>query len=128
MLGLCRLSGIPDLPEARGKMCAAYDPSGALIVCGGGQRFWRPNNNCWQLLKGFSSNWTEIPQIYPVHGAATTFFRGKFWVLGGSTGNKYFISNIYVDFVQVTTAMTTLSLTRCRRTTRERRPGPWRCP
>ena len=88
MLGLCRLSGIPDLPEARGKMCAAYDPSGALIVCGGGQRFWRPNNNCWQLLKGFSSNWTEIPQIYPVHGAATTFFRGKFWVLGGSTG-KY---------------------------------------
>ena len=35
--GLCRLSGVPDLPEARGKMCAAYDPSGAIIVCGGGQ-------------------------------------------------------------------------------------------
>ena len=34
-----------------GKMCAAFDPSGALIVCGGGQRFWRPNNNCWQLIK-----------------------------------------------------------------------------
>ena len=82
------MSGVPDLPEARGKMCAAYDPSGALIVCGGGQRFWRPNNNCWQLIKGFSSNWTEIPQIYPVHGAATTFYRGKFWVLGGSTGNN----------------------------------------
>jgi hypothetical protein len=29
--GLCRLSGVPDLPEARGKLCAAYDPSGALI-------------------------------------------------------------------------------------------------
>ena len=82
--------------------CAAYDPSGALIVCGGGQRFWRPNNNCWQLLKvqhaladdiniisfqGFSSNWTEIPNIYPVHGAATAFYRGKFWIMGGSTGD-----------------------------------------
>ena len=30
-LGLCRLSGVPDLPEARGKLCAAYDPSGAII-------------------------------------------------------------------------------------------------
>ena len=49
--GLCRLSGVPDLPEARGKMCAAYDPSGAVIVCGGGPRFWRPSNNCWQLVK-----------------------------------------------------------------------------
>ena len=77
-------------------MCAAFDPSGALIVCGGGQRFWRPNNNCWQLVKvmmrfriwrsnsftitikppqGFHSNWTEIPNIYPVHGAATAFYR-----------------------------------------------------
>merc|ERR1719499_2119369 len=97
--GLCRLSGVPDLPEARGKMCAAYDPSGALIVCGGGQRFWRPNNNCWQLLKGFSSNWTEIPQIYPVHGAATTFYRGKFWVLGGSTGDDSYDHTI-TDKVQ----------------------------
>jgi len=97
--GLCRLSGIPDLPEARGKMCAAYDPSGALIVCGGGQRFWRPNNNCWQLIKGFSSNWTEIPQIYPVHGAAATFYRGKFWVLGGSTGDDSYDHTI-TDKVQ----------------------------
>ena len=71
LAGLCRLSGVPDLPEvwtiigfessvtfsishfmqARGKMCAAYDPSGAIIVCGGGPRFWRPSNNCWQLVK-----------------------------------------------------------------------------
>ena len=38
--GVCpeRVSGVPDLPEARGKMCAAYDPSGAIIVCGGGPR------------------------------------------------------------------------------------------
>ncbi len=28
----------------------------------------------WQPLKGLPS-WEEIPQIYPVHGAATTFFR-----------------------------------------------------
>jgi hypothetical protein len=28
----------------------------------------------WQLLKGLPA-WEEIPQIYPVHGAATTFFR-----------------------------------------------------
>ena len=25
--------------------------------------------------------------MYPVHGAAVAFFRGKFWVFGGSTGN-----------------------------------------
>lgn len=36
--GICRLSGVPDLPEGRGKMNAAYDPSGAVIVCGGGAR------------------------------------------------------------------------------------------
>jgi hypothetical protein len=29
---------------------------------------------CWQLLKGLPA-WEEIPQIYPVHRAATTFFR-----------------------------------------------------
>ena len=23
-----RISGVPDLPEARGKLCASYDPSG----------------------------------------------------------------------------------------------------
>ena len=28
-----------------------------------------------------------VPQMYPVHGAAVAFFRGKFWVFGGSTGN-----------------------------------------
>lgn len=85
--GLCRLSGVPDLPEARGKLCAAYDPSGAIIVCGGGERFWRPNANCWQMLAGMTGEWQEIPQMYPVHGAAVAFFKGKFWVFGGSTGD-----------------------------------------
>jgi hypothetical protein len=28
----------------------------------------------WQLLEGLPA-WEEIPQIYPVHGAATKFFR-----------------------------------------------------
>ena len=97
--GLCRLSEVPDLPEARGKMSAAYDPSGAIIVCGGGPRFWRPSNNCWQLVKGFTDIWSEIPQMYPVHGAATTFYRGKFWVLGGSTGDDSYDHTI-VDKVQ----------------------------
>jgi len=97
--GLCRLSGVPDLPEARGKMCAAYDPSGAIIVCGGGPRFWRPSNNCWQLVKGYTGTWSEIPQMYPVHGAATTFYRGKFWVLGGSTGDDSYDHTI-TDKVQ----------------------------
>lgn len=75
------------MPEGRGKMCAAYDPSGAIIVCGGGERFWRPNANCWQLLAGAAEEWQDIPQMYPVHGAAVAFFRGKFWVFGGSTGD-----------------------------------------
>jgi len=34
-----------------------------------------------------SSQWELIPQMYPVHGAATAFFQSKFWVLGGSTGD-----------------------------------------
>ena len=85
--GLCRVSGVPDLPEGRGKLCAAYDPSGAIIVCGGGARFWRPNANCWQLVAGATNEWEPIPQMYPVHGAATTFFKGKLWVFGGSTGD-----------------------------------------
>ena len=25
--------------------------------------------------------------MFPVHGAATAFFRGKMWVFGGSTGD-----------------------------------------
>lgn len=25
--------------------------------------------------------------MYPVHGAATAFFQGKFWIFGGSTGD-----------------------------------------
>ncbi len=25
--------------------------------------------------------------MYPVHGAATAFYKSKFWVLGGSTGD-----------------------------------------
>jgi hypothetical protein len=62
------------LPEGRGKLCAAYDPSGALVVCGGGERFWRPNANCWQVLAGHTDEWAVIPQMYPVHGAATTFY------------------------------------------------------
>lgn len=68
VLFLCfmhRKIGVPNLPEARGKLCAAYDPSGAVIVCGGGERFWRPNANCWQLLAGDIAEWREIPQMYP---------------------------------------------------------------
>ena len=61
--GLCKVSGVPDLPEARGKLCAAYDPAGAVIVCGGGERFWRPNANCWQLVAGDTGTWREIPQV-----------------------------------------------------------------
>ena len=57
------MSGIPDLPEARGKLCAAYDPAGAVIVCGGGERFWRPNANCWQLVAGDTATWRDIPQV-----------------------------------------------------------------
>ena len=88
--GLCRSSGIPDLPEGRGKLSAVYDPSGAVIVCGGGERFWRPNADCWQLLAGATDEWQELPQLFPVHGAATTFFKGKLWVFGGSTGDDSF--------------------------------------
>ena len=58
-----KVSGIPDLPEARGKLCAAYDPAGAVIVCGGGERFWRPNANCWQLVAGDTAAWRDIPQV-----------------------------------------------------------------
>ena len=57
--------------------------TGAIIVCGGGERFWRPNAKCWQLLAGLTGQWELIPQMYPVHGAATAFFQSKFWVLGG---------------------------------------------
>lgn len=91
--------GVPDLPEGRGKLCAAYDPSGAVLVCGGGERFWRPNANCWQLLSGAADRWRAIPQMYPVHGAAVAFFQGKFWVLGGSTGDDSYDHTI-TDKVQ----------------------------
>ena len=97
--GLCKRSGVPDLPEARGKLCAAYDPSGAVIVCGGGERFWRPNANCWHLEAGLTTQWVAIPQMYPVHGAATAFFQSKFWVLGGSTGDDSYDHTI-TDKVQ----------------------------
>ncbi len=90
---------MPDLPEGRGKMCAAYDPSGAVVVCGGGERFWRPNANCWQLLSGATDRWESIPQMYPVHGAAVAFLGGKFWVLGGSTGDDSYDHTI-TDKVQ----------------------------
>ena len=85
--GLCKDGGIPDLPEKRGKLSVVYDPAGAVIACGGGERIWEPSANCWQLLADATDRWVELPPIYPVHGAATTFFKGKFWVLGGSTGD-----------------------------------------
>ena len=84
---VCRSSGVPDLPEPRGKLSTVYDPSGAVIVCGGGETFWRPNANCWQLVAGASSKWEEIHQMFPVHGAASAFFKGKMWVFGGATGD-----------------------------------------
>jgi len=88
-----RRSGVPDLPEARGKLCAAYDPSGAVIVCGGGERFYRPNSDCWQLVSGLSK-WQKIPPMFPVHGAATAFYQQKFWVLGGATGDDSYDESI----------------------------------
>ena len=75
------------MPEPRGKLSTVYDPSGAVIVCGGGETFWRPNANCWQLVAGASSKWEEIHQMFPVHGAASAFFKGKMWVFGGATGD-----------------------------------------
>jgi hypothetical protein len=38
-------------------------------------------------VAGLTNEWQEIPQMYPVHGAATAFYKSKFWVLGGSTGD-----------------------------------------
>ena len=75
------------MPEPRGKLSVVYDPSGAVIVCGGGETFWRPNADCWQLVAGATSAWEEVHQIFPVHGAASTFFKGKMWVFGGATGD-----------------------------------------
>jgi len=40
-----------------------------------------------------------MKKLYPVHGAATAFFRGKFWVFGGSTGDDSFDHTI-TDKVQ----------------------------
>jgi len=98
--GLCRNSGVPDLPEGRGKLNLAYDSAGgAILVCGGGMRFWGPNAECWQLVAGATNQWQEIPQMFPVHGAASTFFRGKLWVLGGSTGDDSY-ENTITDKVQ----------------------------
>lgn len=63
------------MPEGRGKMCAAYDPSGAVIVCGGGERFWRPNANCWQLVAGLTMDeWKEIPQVFHLTGEKVETF------------------------------------------------------
>ena len=39
------------------------------------------------MVAGVTNEWQEIPQMYPVHGAATAFYKSKFWVLGGSTGD-----------------------------------------
>jgi hypothetical protein len=39
-----------------------------------GQPQLSSGTECWQLLNGLLAG-KEIPQIYPVHGAATTFFR-----------------------------------------------------
>ena len=68
--GLCRQSGVPDLPEGRGKMSVAYDPAGAIIVCGGGERFWRPNDDCWQV-----STYTRL-----YFSTLFDYYFGLFWV------------------------------------------------
>ena len=44
----------------------------------------------FQLVAGDVGGWKEVKKLYPVHGAATAFFRGKFWVFGGSTGDDSF--------------------------------------
>ena len=44
----------------------------------------------WQLVAGLTTTWQAIPQMFPVHGAATAFFQTKFWVLGGSTGDDQY--------------------------------------
>ena len=43
---------------------------------------------------GDTSEWSEIPQMYPVHGAAVAFFKGKLWVFGGSTGDDSYTHTI----------------------------------
>jgi hypothetical protein len=42
---------LAELPEGRGKMNVAYDPSGAVIICGGGARY-----RCYNFLNIFSEN------------------------------------------------------------------------
>ena len=76
------------------------------------------------ITQGFTGNWSEIPQMYPVHGAATTFYRGKFWVLGGSTGkdDKIFSCSLIL-IVKVMTAMIIQSLTRSKLIILKRKNG-----
>ena len=62
--------------QARGKMCAAYDPSGAIIVCGGGPRFWRPSNNCWQLVKVFHKFYWHIHETLSILLTASPLYVG----------------------------------------------------
>lgn len=47
-----------------------------------------------------TTEWQAIPQMFPVHGAAVAFFKGKFWVMGGSTGDDSFDHTI-TDKVQI---------------------------
>ena len=54
-----------------------------------------------------------LPQMYPVHGAAVAFFRGKFWVFGGSTGNDNYDHTI-TDKVSLQKALFDRSILLCR--------------
>ena len=45
-------------------------------------------------MSGNVAEWLPLTKLYPVHGAATAFFRGKFWVFGGSTGDDAYDDTI----------------------------------
>ena len=69
-------------------MAAAYGPRQGAMACGGWDSKGLATDGCWKFKEG-QSQWEEAPKTeLKLAGSTAVWYKGEFWVLGGSLSNE----------------------------------------
>jgi len=87
----------PAFPVWRQRMAAAYAPESGMMACGGMNSGGEPSDQCWAFTAE-TKMWEEIPSSgKPLSGSAASWYKGEFWMLGGTSATESEKPKIYKE-------------------------------
>jgi len=85
----------PAFPEWRQIMTAAYSKNKGMMACGGLNSNGDPTDDCWVFTEE-NQSWTPTAKVpKALQGSASSWYKGEFWLFGGSSNKGSDKGNIF---------------------------------